>query len=88
MEYFELLLTEIHQRLFEGSQSIDHKVPVRNSTKGFLLKLAGVIISHSILQGGPAFPLLSPAIYHQLVTDDILTVLAPSFHGRYFTDSR
>lgn len=74
VEYFELLLTEIHQRLFEGSQS--SKVPVRDSTKGFLLKLAGVIIGHSILQGGPAFPLLSPAIYHQLVTDDPLTVLA------------
>ena len=88
VEYFELLLTEIHQSLFEGSQSIDHKVPVRDSTKGFLLKLAGVIISHSILQGGPAFPLLSPAIYHQPVTDDILTVLAPSFHGRYSTGSR
>ena len=74
VEYFELLLTEIQQRLFEGSQS--SKVPVRDSTKGFLLKLAGVIISHSILQGGPAFPLLSPAIYYQLVTDDLLTVLA------------
>lgn len=74
VEFFELLLTEIHQRLFEGSQS--SKLPVRDSTKGFLLKLAGVIISHSILQGGPAFPVLSPAIYHQLVADDPLNVLA------------
>ena len=74
VEYFELLLTEIHQRLFEGSQS--SKLPVRDSTKGFLLKLARIIISHSILQGGPAFPLLSPAIYYQLVADDPLNVLA------------
>ena len=74
VEYFELLRTEIHQRLFEGSQS--SKLPVRDSTKGFLLKLAGIIISHSILQGGPAFPLLSPAIYYQLVADEPLNVLA------------
>ncbi len=74
VEYFQLLLTEIHQRLFEGSQS--SKLPVLDSTKGFLLKLAGVIISHSILQGGPAFPMLSPAIYYQLVVDDPLNVLA------------
>ncbi len=74
VEYFELLLTEIHQRLFEGSRS--SKLPVHDSTKGFLLKLAGVIISHSILQGGPAFQMHSPAIYYQLVVDDPLNVFA------------
>ena len=74
VEYFELLLTEIHLRLFEGSQS--SQLPFRDSTKGFLLMLAGVIISHSILQGGSAFPMLSPAIYYQLVVDDPLNVLA------------
>ena len=57
VEYFELLLTEIQQRLFEGTES--SKLPVHDSTKGFLLKLAGAIISHSILQGGPAFLFVS-----------------------------
>ena len=73
VEYFELLLTEIQQRLFEGTES--SKLPVRDSTNGFLLKLAGAIISHSILPGGPAFLFVSPAIYHQLVADDPLNVL-------------
>ena len=35
---------------------------MRDSSKAFLLKLAGVGISHSIIQKGPVFGALSPAV--------------------------
>ena len=52
-EFFELLLKEIQLRLFEGPD--ESKVPLRDGSKAFLLKLAGVAISHSIIQNGPVF---------------------------------
>ena len=67
-EFFELLLKEIQLRLFEGPQ--ESQLPVRESSKAFLLKLAGVAISHSIIQRGPAFSSLSPAIYLHLAGSD------------------
>ena len=63
-EFFELSLKEIHLRLFESPQ--ESQLPVRESSKAFLLKLAGVTISHSIVQRGPTFSSLSPAIYLHL----------------------
>ena len=63
-EFFELLLKEIQLRLFEGPD--ESKVPVRDSSKAFLLKLAGVAISHSIIQKGPVFGALSPAVYYHV----------------------
>lgn len=67
-EFFELLLTEVQLRLFEGPD--ESKVPVRDSSKAFLLKLAGVAIAHSIIQKGPVFGALSPAVYYYLAGGD------------------
>ena len=64
IEFFELLLKEINLRLFEGQEIA--RLPVRDSSKALLLKLAGVAISHSIIQGGPAFSCLSLAVYAYL----------------------
>lgn len=76
-EFFELLLKEIQLRLFEGPQ--ESQLPVRESSKAFLLKLAGVAISHSIIQRGPAFSSLSPAIYLHLARSDA-DVVASHIH--------
>ena len=67
-EFFELLLKEIQKRLFEGRD--ESKVPLRDSSKAFLLKLAGVAISHSIIQNIPVFGDLSPAVYYHLAGCD------------------
>ena len=67
-ELFELLSKEIQKRLFEGRD--ESKVPLRDSSKAFLLKLAGVAISHSIIQKGPVFGALSPAVYYHLAACD------------------
>lgn len=76
-EFFELLLKEVHLRLFEGPQ--ESQLPVRESSKALLLKLAGVAISHSIIQRGPAFSSLSPAIYFHLAGSDT-DVVASHIH--------
>ena len=34
------------------------------------MKLIGTVITHSILQGGPGFPVFSPSVYHYLATGD------------------
>ncbi len=67
-EFFEMLLREINFRLFEGQEL--SQLPVRDSTKATLLKLAGVAISHSIIQRGPSFSCLSPAVYSYIVGCD------------------
>ena len=67
-EFFELLLKEIQLRLFEDPD--ESKVPLRDGSKAFLLKLAGVAISHSIIQNIPVFGDLSPAVYYHLAACD------------------
>ena len=72
-EFFELLLEEIKKRLFEGDEYL---IPVGDSTKGLLLKLAGVIISHSLIHWGPSFATLSPAIYYHIAGADADMILS------------
>ena len=77
IEFFELLLKEINLRLFEGQEIA--RLPVRDSSKALLLKLAGVAISHSIIQGGPAFSCLSLAVYAYLAKCDA-DIIATHIH--------
>lgn len=67
-EFFELSLKEVQLRLFEGPD--EAKVPVRDSSKTFLFKLAGVAKGHSIIQKGPVFGALSLAVYYYLADGD------------------
>ncbi len=73
-EFFEILLKEIQQRLFEGSWL--SLLLVRYSTKGLLFQLAGIIVRHSISQGGSSFSAISPAIYFYLAYANPLYVLS------------
>ena len=36
-----------------------------------VMKLVGTIIAHSILQGGPGFPVFSPAVYNYLAKGNL-----------------
>ena len=71
-EYFTILLTSLVSckssiRLFEGREG--RLLPMKNTDalRGQLFKVAGRMISTSIVNGGPGFPCLSPAIYEYLV---------------------
>lgn len=73
-EFFEMLLKEIQQQLFEGSDW--SMLPVKDSSKGLLFQLAGIIVSHSIVQGGPTFSALCPAVYFYLANANPLYELS------------
>lgn len=69
-----MLLKEIQQRLFEDSER--SMLPMKDSSTGLLFQLAGIIVSHSIDQGGPSFRALCPAIYFYLADATQLYVLS------------
>lgn len=39
------------------------------------MKLVGTIIVHSVLQGGPGFPVFSPGVYNYLAKGDLNEVM-------------
>lgn len=64
-EFFSCLLQEMDKRLFEGKSV--RRIP-RKSWGSNHHVIAGMIIGHSLLQGGPAYPMLAPAVYQYLCT--------------------
>ena len=68
-QFYTQLLQEISQQFF---CSDTFKNPIYNSNIAVsgIMKLAGTVITHSILQGGPGFPVFSPSVYHYLATGD------------------
>ena len=55
----------MNELLFEGHEN--SRLPKKDSNLQRLFECAGVIIGHSVLQGGPAFPCLCPAAFSYLL---------------------
>ena len=72
-EFSEMILEQIQLRLFEEREF--SKIPVKDSSKGLLLKIAGLVIAHAIAQGGPSFGALSTAVYFHIAGQDSDSVL-------------
>ena len=68
-QFFTKLLSIISEMFFEGCV---YKSPIYNAdvVASGMMKYIGTIIVHSILQGGPAFPVFSPSVYEYLSTGD------------------
>ena len=64
-EFFQLALDQIKKRLFQGK--VDRVIPIKDSTKLMLFRIAGMVLGHSLLHHGPGFPVLCPAVYYYLV---------------------
>lgn len=64
-EFFELLLRQINDQLFEGRDN--SRLPKKDSNLQRLFECAGVIIAHSVFQGGPAFPCLCAAAFNYII---------------------
>ena len=64
-EFFELLLQQMNDQLFEGREN--GRLPKKDSNLQRLFECAGVIIAHSVFQGGPAFPCLCAAAFNYLL---------------------
>lgn len=75
-EFFSILIQSLTSpecpiRLFEGRPG--HLLPLHNidALLGGMYKFAGNMIAASILQEGPGFPLLSPALYRYLSSQSL-----------------
>ena len=68
-EFFNLAFKEIRQRLFEGPE--ESMLPIKDSSKGLLFRIAGMVVVHSLIQGGPTgLLILAPSIYSYLLSLD------------------
>lgn len=68
-EFFEDALQEANERLFEGE--VNSRIPMKDASLELQLEVAGMLIGHSLLQGGPGMPCLSPAVFQYLVHGDV-----------------
>ena len=67
-EFFEDGLKEVNNRLFEGKKM--SRVPKKDCNLEYELEIAGCLLAHSVLQGGPGIPVMSEAVYGYLVSGD------------------
>ena len=69
LEFFNLCMEEARLRLFEGDPN--KLIPRRGiGSKGIQFEIAGALIAHSVLQGGPGFPYLAEWFVDLLFEDE------------------
>lgn len=64
--FFEMLLRDIDTELFEGNTN--RRVPKKDWGLDGVMEIAGIMVGHSILCGGPGFNCLHPAHYYMMHT--------------------
>ena len=69
LDFFELFLDEIDFRLFTGLPS--RRVPRKDWGLENAFEVAGFVIAHSLLLGGPSFACLSPAVYSYILFGNV-----------------
>lgn len=67
-EFFENIFREINDTMFEGKEI--RRVPKKDSNMEQHYELIGMMIGHSILQGGPGFPCLCPPAFNYILYGD------------------
>ena len=72
-EFFVSALKSMNKEFFEGTPG--RRLPRCHWGCEVELKIGGVLVSHSLLLGGPGFPCLHPAVY-QLVCGEAVDELA------------
>ncbi|XP_065058553.1 uncharacterized protein LOC135686279 [Rhopilema esculentum] len=76
IEYFNLAWDEIKKRLFVGNMT--SLLPIKDSTKIFLFRLAGILLVHTIVQNGPiaVFPKLAKPIILSILGKDTAEIMS------------
>ena len=69
-QFYTQLLCAISKLFFQG---LEYRTPINSSDvlAAGVMKLVGVMVVHSILQGGPGFPIFSSAVYNYLCKGDL-----------------
>ena len=76
-EFFQAVLRKVDEECFEGSER--RRMPRCHWGSAVELEMAGAMIAHSMLQGGPGLPCLHPVVFHSMVSEDLhLTSLEAS----------
>ena len=73
-QFYTQLLKVIADTFFQGDT---YRSPVYNCdmVASGVMKLVGTIIVHSVLQGGPGFPIFSPGVYNYLAKGKLNEVM-------------
>ena len=73
-QFYTQLLKVIADAFFQGDT---YRSPVYNCdmVASGVMKLVGTIIVHSVLQGGPGFPIFSPGVYNYLAKGKLNEVM-------------
>ena len=76
-EFTQEVVRQVSEEYFEGSEG--RKIPRSHWGRTTELEMAGAMVAHSMLQGGPGLPCIHPAVYHSMVLGESiqLTSLAP-----------
>lgn len=67
-EFFQHLLKLVNHNWFEGNSF--RRVPKKDCTLEHNFEICGLLIADSILQGGPGFPCLCPAVFSYILYGD------------------
>ena len=62
--FFEMMIRDVNNELFEGKE--DKRIPKKDWGLEGMMEIAGMMIGHSIMCGGPGFDCLHPAYYYML----------------------
>lgn len=67
IEFFNMAWEHVQKRLFEGN--VTRLVPIKDVTKMFLFRLCGMMVVHTVVQGGPTqnLPQLAPSVVSALL---------------------
>ena len=68
LEFFEKILQEVNDAWFEGNE--ERRIPRCHWGAEVELEMAGTMVAHSLLLGGPGFPCIHPAVFHMMVFGD------------------
>lgn len=68
LEFFADLVRTINDKLFEGKA--ERRVPQYSWENVYLMKMAGLMVAHSLLQKGPGMPCLAPYVYEFVVSGE------------------
>ena len=68
-EFYQEVIPKINDEYFEGSD--ERRIPKCHWGSAAQMEMAGAVIAHSILQGGPGMPCLHPAIYQSMASDEL-----------------
>ena len=68
-EFYQEVIQKINEEYFEGSD--ERRIPKCHWGSAPQMEMAGAVIAHSILQGGPGMPCIHPAIYQSMASGEL-----------------